>query len=487
MNSLMKLNNIFSTILLGSVLVISAGCDDFLTKNPTSSLPQDYVVYDATGLNMLLQGTYRMMRDGNEGLAVSSPLGIKLLSVCSGQDMMINEEQIGDNWYFYTYSTQRYDATSNVPKLMWGNLYKIISNANIILQYVDEAKGESSELNAIKGQALALRARCYYNLIRFFQQTYIIAKNKPGVPLQLTADLEPKERATVEKVYEQILTDLTSAETLLSDYSRPNKNYYNSDVVQFLLADIYLTMNDWPNAEKYANKIRSSYSLMSMDEYKAGFSTTNKEWVLGYQQTSQDYWWYDSPACWFDFGQTNSPWQAEQVLPSNHFVEVIMKDDPRMLVIDNPIYQGKYASVKFLELRDESPYGDLYDLRAAEMYLVEAEALARQGNTQKAIEVLNSLQSARGAVITTTASQTELIDAILLERRKEFWGEGLDLFDLLRLEKPLVRTTAQGHYQNISIPARSNKMIMMIPEKEVINNEHMVQNPHPDQHPIFEP
>lgn len=483
----MKLKNSISTILFTAILVVSTGCDDFLTKNPTSSLPQEYVVHDATGLNMLLQGTYRMMRDGNEGFAVSSPLGIKLLSVSSGQDMMVNEEQIGDNWYFYTYSTQRYDATNNVPNLMWNNLYKIISNANIILENVDAAAGEKSTLDAIKGQALAIRARCYYNLIRFYQHTYIIAKDKPGVPLQLTSDLEPKKRSTVEEVYAQILADLTSAEVLLADYSRPSKNFYNQDVVHFLLADIYLTMNDWTNAEKYANKISSSYSLMSMDEYKAGFSTINKEWVLGYQQTSQDYWWYDSPACWFDFGQNNAPWQGEQILPSKHFVEVIMKDDPRMLVIDNPIYQGQYASVKFLELRDESPYSDLYDLRAAEMYLVEAEAAARQGSTQKALEILNRLQNARGAAVTTTTSQTELIEAILLERRKEFWGEGLDLFDLLRLQKPLVRTTAQGHYQDINIPARSNKMIMMIPEKEVINNDELVQNPHPDQTPIFEP
>ena len=208
---------------------------------------------------------------------------------------------------------------------------------------------------------------------------------------------------------------------------------------------------------------------------------------MGYQQTSQDYWWYDSPACWYDFGQTNSPWQAEQVLPSNHFVEVIMKDDPRNLTIPNPIYEGKYASTKFLELRNESPYGDLFDMRAAEMYLVEAEAAARQGKTQVAKNVLNQLQEIRGAEVTTATGQSELIDAILLERRKEMWGEGIDLFDILRLQKPVVRTMAEGHYQDINIPANSNKLIMMIPEKEVINNDQMEQNPNPSVTPIFVP
>lgn len=481
----MKLINII--VGLSLTLGLTTSCEDFLTTNPTSSLVEEQVVEDITGAKMLLQGTYRMMRDGNNLPATYSPLGIGILSVCSGVDMMINEEQVGNNWYFYTYGTQRYEATSDVPVNMWANMYKIISNANILIGSIDNVQADETVKNEIKGQALALRARCYFNLVRFYQHTYSIAKDKPGVPLQLEPSLEPQPRSTVAQVYDQILKDLTSAETLLVGYSRPSKDYYDKDVVSFLLANVYLTMNDWAKAETYANKIRTSYQLMSIDEYKAGFSTINKEWVLGYQQTSQDYWWYDSPACWYDFGQNNSPWQAEQVLPSNYFVEEIMKDDPRNLTIPNPIYEGKYAATKFIELRNESPYGDLFDMRAAEMYLVEAEAAARQGKTQVAKEVLNTLQTTRGAAVTEATGQSELLDAILLERRKEMWGEGIDLFDILRLQKPVVRTVAQGHFRDINIPANSNKLIMMIPEKEVINNDRMEQNPNPSTVPVFVP
>lgn len=44
-------------------------------------------------------------------------------------------------------------------------------------------------------------------------------------------------------------------------------------------------------------------------------------------------------------------------------------------------------------------------------------------------------------------------------------GEGIDLFDILRLQKPAVRTMAEEHYQDINIPVNSNKLNMMIPEK----------------------
>lgn len=483
----MKVMNKTLIGLVSCMLLLTTGCEKFLTEEPTSDLTNTTVIKDITGLNLLLQGTYRMMRDGNDNPPIASPLGIKLLSTCSGLDMMVNQEQVGNNWYFYTYSNQRYDPTSGVPAAIWTAMYKVINNANIILENVDNIQGEQSQINAIKGQALALRARCYFNLVRLYQHTYSLAKDKPGVPLQLTSDLEPKARATVQEVYNQIVADLTNAETLLPEYSRPSINYYNLDVVNFLLAEVYLTMEDWAKAQQYANKIRSSYELMTMGEYNAGFSTPNREWVLGYEQGSQDYWWYDSPACWFDFGQNNAPWQAEQILPSNYFVDVVMKSDPRMLVIANPLYPGKYAATKFRELRDEPPYGNLYDLRAAEMYLVEAEAAVRQSDLQTALQVLNSLQRERGATVTNTASQSELLDAILLERRKEMWGEGLEWFDIQRLQLPIERTTTQGHYQNISIPRNSNKLIMMIPEKEVINNSLLEQNPNPSQAPVFVP
>ncbi|MGK9120731.1 RagB/SusD family nutrient uptake outer membrane protein [Olivibacter jilunii] len=485
------MKNIKKMILsvLACVLLLTTSCEKFLTEEPTANLPEDLVLNDVTGLNLLLQGTYRMMRDGNNNPPISSPSGIRLLSTVSGFDMMVNQEQVGNNWYFYIYSNQRYDATSAVTPVMWASLYKVINNANIILENIDQAVGQELEKNAIKGQALALRARCYFNLVRMYQHTYVIAKDKPGVPLQLTSDLEPKARATVQEVYNQIVGDLTSAENLLLNYSRPanNKNYYNADVVNFLLAQVYLTMEDWPKAQQYANKVRTTYPLMAIGEYESGFSTPNREWVLGYEQGPQDYWWYDSPACWFDFGQNNAPWQAEQILPSNYFVEVIMKDDPRALFIENPLYPGKYAATKFRELRDEPPYGHLYDFRAAEMYLVEAEAAARQNDLQTALQVLNTLQQERGAAVTSTSSQEALIDAILLERRKEMWGEGLEWFDILRLQLPVERTTAQGHYQNVSVPKNSNKLILMIPEKEVINNRSLEQNPNPSQVPVFVP
>ena len=71
-------------------------------------------------------------------------------------------------------------------------------------------------------------------------------------------------------------------------------------------------------------------------------------------------------------------------------------------------------------------------MRSAEMYLIEAEGYAHSGQTQQAIEALNALRNARKAVLFSGGGQEELVQAILIERRKELWGEGFSLSDFCK-------------------------------------------------------
>ena len=83
------------------------------------------------------------MRDGaGYGPNVYSPEGIMALSTTTGIDIMINDEQVGDFWYFTTFSMQRYDATQPIPINMWNAMYKIISNEHIVLANIDNVSGD---------------------------------------------------------------------------------------------------------------------------------------------------------------------------------------------------------------------------------------------------------------------------------------------------------------------------------------------------------
>ena len=121
------------------------------------------------------------------------------------------------------------------------------------------------------------------------------------------------------------------------------------------------------------------------------------------------------------------------------------------------------------------------------MLLDAAEACAHQGKETEAKELLWQLQDMRGASRTESSGQ-DLIEAILLERRKEMYGEGYALFDIVRNQKPLLRTGNHMYYNGggVQLPARSWRFIFQLPSNEMKNNKALVDDiwPNGDQNPF---
>ena len=139
-----------------------------------------------------------------------------------------------------------------------------------------------------------------------------------------------------------------------------------------------------------------------------------------------------------------------------------------------------------MKFRDkEDCRGSFVVMRSDEMLLNAAEACARQGKEAEAKELLWQLQDMRGAV-RTEASGQDLVEAIWIERRKELYGEGFGLFDLIRTEKPLVRGGNHVDWGgSVQFPAHSWRLIYQIPQSELLNNENMSDAvwPNGDQNP----
>ena len=75
-------------------------------------------------------------------------------------------------------------------------------------------------------------------------------------------------------------------------------------------------------------------------------------------------------------------------------------------------------------------------LRLAEQYLIRAEARAKQGDLIGAKEDLNFVRITAGLGNTTALTSAEVVDAIIQERRFEFFTEtGMRFFDLQRTAK----------------------------------------------------
>jgi hypothetical protein len=125
--------------------------------------------------------------------------------------------------------------------------------------------------------------------------------------------------------------------------------------------------------------------------------------------------------------------------------------------------------------------GDMPYMRAAEMFLIEAEALARDGKDDQAATVFTTFQSTRVPGFTKPAETgAALITLIMNSRRVELWGEGFRYYDLKRLNMALDRVGA-NHNQALAVqmtlaPA-ANEWEWVIPQAEINANPKVTQNP----------
>ncbi len=499
-NKLKKYLNI-TLIALFSMSLISCE-EDFLETTPTTDISDADVFKTTEGAQTVLNGLYRWLREYDSGgSGRHEDMGQKsvdiTLDVLDGRDVIIPYPA----WYYFDHDLGFDFTQANYSKTrgLWNFYYKIINNCNNIIVNIDGSEGEASEKNRIKGEAHTLRAFAYFYLVNIFQHAYIEGSDNPGVPIYLepaTPESEGNPRGTVQDVYDQILSDISMALTLLpSGGERDSKSHVNVNVAQGILARAHLIMGNWSEAATAAAAARSGYSLDNAATYTSGFNDVdaNGEWIWGlpFQQDQQHFYYsffsmYDlERAAGYYNMRMNSGFLAEF---SATDIRANLAVDAYPLVVDkmaDPINASGYATPadqyvirKFRDKDDQT--GHYVLMRAAEMILIEAEANAELNNYPEAQDLLFLVQERadENAVESTNTGQN-LIDEILLERRKELYGEGLaSTLDLKRRQLPLDRIG--NHYFPGSLPASSNRLVWQIPQDELDANDNISvadQNP----------
>ncbi|MCC8171240.1 MAG: RagB/SusD family nutrient uptake outer membrane protein [Parabacteroides sp.] len=358
------------------------------------------------------------------------------------QDDMMGNDVVSRPMYGFNSSYQYTDVpdpTVSRTAFAWSLLYKTIHNCNLVISMKLPEGEDATTLHYSQGKALALRAFCYLHLAQHYQFTYLKDKTAPCVPVYTepnTTDSQPKARSTVEEVYERILDDLTDAKAFLANYNRNGVMFKpNIDVVNGLLARTHLLMGNWTEAALAAKAARKGYPLMNEEEYKSGFSDAkNPEWMWAHLQT---------------LDQSNASYNF-------YYIDVVVSDSYNSFMADphfmNLFSDGDYRKDLFQWMREgylgyrkfrirDDETGDILLMRSSEMYLIEAEAEARNHNVPAAELILDELLKARGLAGYTAngKSESEVIEDILIERRKELWGEGFAITDILRTQKAVER------------------------------------------------
>ena len=431
-----KIKYIFLGLALG---VTFHSCS--LDVEPTTAISSDLIFKNADNAEKVLNGTWNYLWDTYFTYQNPGWTSLLLTSDAMGDDVAVQPGKYG---YITHYSFTNMTSTSATTVTgIWTLAYKTIDNANHIITKIDNVSGDNDVKARIKAQAYALRGYIYLNLASFYSTAYAKDPNVLCVPIYTeptTTSTTGKSRSSLKDVYQQAETDLLDAYNSIGDYSRGDKKYkIDKNVISGLLARLYLQTNQWDKAQKFANEAQSQYSWMSKADYLKGFNDYNNvEWIWGHGQTTEQ----NTASYSFHFKDVSSGSSYYySFMADPYFKDLFDSNDVRSQLFewDTNRYLGGLIYKKFL-FRSNST-GDIVLMRKAEMALIEAEAYAEQEELSKAIGKLNELRNQRGANTPdlSSLSKSQLIEEILIERRKELFGEGFALSDIVRRQKAVER------------------------------------------------
>lgn len=391
----------------------------------------------------------------------------------SKESYIIGMENTTINAINFTFNEQA-DRTLLGDNNLYENMYSSILRMNLVLDNIDGTNGTPEVKALAKAEARTFRALDHFLAVNTFAKAYTpaTAAQDGGVCIMQHYDLEATpQKATVAEVYDFVISELEEAVPQLS--AKPVNIYHPNRAFGYaLLAQVYLHHRDWEKARQAAEaSLALNDALVDYNEiaaYRRGILDSSYGDKYGDDRNPEvlSYMWNGS-----------SGWTSE----SSHFVNYGMIS-PEMVSLFKQERGDLRYSLFFMESGqpstafDRGSGADLWietvttakfmyatmGMRTPEVYLILAEAEARLGNTARAAELVNKLRahriSGQNTDISTPASQTDMVKAVLLERRKELLFGFHRFFDLKRLNtEPEYQTTVTHVFPivNKSVPQQT--------------------------------
>lgn len=438
------------TILFLSVLfmVSVTSCDKEVTElEPFDRITESTAFATPARVELSMVGVYDAAQSGfyAGGQVRGYPFGAANVE----QGDMRGEDMLNVAAFFAITYEANYNTASANNVFMWHTLYNTINKANIIIEGVKNAVSTGvltqAQADAYEGEARFLRALSHHELLNHFARPYkhTVDASHPGVPYRTVAvntsaklDSElQKGRNTVAECYSLMLDDLNFAEGALPETRAGTLKVTRATkgAAIALKTRIQLHKGDYAAVITEGNKL-TGYSLTPSPDGVFLNNGTNTESIFSIENAAAD-----NP------GVNGSLPNMYSVAPGRALVAIspIMFNNPKWLEADlrRSLLTAKagngYFVKKYTRIATQEDYNPI--IRYAEVVLSMAEAYARNGNTDEALTLLNSvrnrsvLDDANRFTASSFADSKSLVAAILFERRIEFLGEGRRWPDIHRL------------------------------------------------------
>lgn len=477
----------FSVVSMG---VLMASCtSDTLESEPQGYINPEQIEASAKWNPNVMLGqsigiSYTSFVQGSGGTSDHDDFGQKSVDIATdlmSGDMVMAALSYG--WFTADAKLQNNTKDRNRTYMIWRYYFQVIKAANAIFDAVggDEKYPEGENLMYF-GQAKVMRAYAYFNLVNLYARPYSESKSTKALPIY-RSQLAPAtvEYSTVDEIYALILKDLDDAVYALEGQGREMKALPDEYVARGLRAYTYLQMGNYAKAAEDAKTVIESgeYPIMTAsDILTSGFNSIKiGSWMWGIDLTVDN-----SPALPTFWGHVDyftysyAAAGAYKVIPDNLYVEIPATDLRKKWF--NPSYKlmpvGKFYDSARKPMGNRLWDNDEVYMRSEEMYLILAEASARDNDLVTAQQALGYLLAERDETTAATVAQMDqaaLLDAIYYNWRVEMWGEGRGLMTMKRFKKTVTRGSNDATpNKNMSISYTDDRLYFQVPQNELNNN-----------------
>lgn len=433
----------------------SCSRDEIVDLKPFNSIDENLAFSSAANIDLSVIGVYNQAQNGfyyTAPGAANTPRGYAFGAAYFEQGDMRGEDMVNTATFYQLTYTATYDGGTANNVSHWDNLWGLVNKANIVIEGVNKAAASGTITPQVRdsylGEMYFFRALAHLEVLKHFARPYNFTPGAthPGMPYRNFAINTPatieaallEGRASVKDNYVKILDDLNNAELLTATKVQRVGNMKITRITKeaaiALKTRVYLNMRDWNKVLTEGAKLASVYSVATAPSLPFTSNYGNTESIFSIENSAV----------------TNPGVNAALASMYNNrsliTISPIIWRDARWMVDDKRREEGLMvrtaAGVKYTnKYKDVTNLSDASPLiRYSEVVLSMAEANARLGNASTAVMELNlvrnrSLANVAAQQYTTSsfANPTELVDAIITERRIEFLGEGMRWNDIHRL------------------------------------------------------
>jgi starch-binding outer membrane protein, SusD/RagB family len=480
------MKKIIYSLLLATALLSCVSLDEdpksFITQDKFYSNPDEAIAAVTAVYNGLNSSTHTLYN--------------RLLQIST--EMAADDYTAGPrarNAHVRALASLTHDASNDRMQELWRQSYDVINRANIAIDKIEGNPNVGVELaTRLANESKFIRALMYFNLVRWFG----------GVPIvSHTPTLERStllvSKASEEEVYQQIIADLSAAESLptASEYASADRGRVTSGAAKSLLAKVYLTKGEWQKAADKAKEVIDTGTYSLFENYADVFNVATKngrEHIFS-AQFKGFFNFYGNmlggtaapnevPGINGDYADAlNKPSKLYESFADNDLRKPVTFVTQLVSPTDGKIYTFEPHLHKYYDATTPASPGESSKntpiIRYAEVLLIYAEALGLAvGPTEEAYDAVDQIRVRAGlpklSETSPGLSSNDFREAVYEERRKELVFEYQRWFDLARrgADYYVQKLQASG-----KLSAAPRHIHFPTPQREIDINPNLKQHP----------